>query len=49
MGGGTRIYGYDIVGTKKMIMNTCKVFPEWLYDYIFVQLGAKERPNPIKT
>ena len=27
-------------------MNICKVFPEWLFNYIFVQLGAKERPDP---
>lgn len=34
------------MGTKKNTMNTCKVFPDWLYNYIFEQLGAKERPDP---
>lgn len=29
-----------------LTMDTCKVFPKWLSDYIFVQLGAKERPDP---
>lgn len=26
-------------------MYTCKELPQWLYDYIFVQLGAEERPD----
>lgn len=27
-------------------MNTHKNLPNWLYDYIFNQLGAEEKPNP---
>ena len=43
--GTAKVYGVEVERNKKT-MNTRKDFPKWLYDYIFVQLGAKERPDP---